>query len=229
MTEIKEQFYSGYPEGNAPGQKSTESDSFLSNASQLKEEDSKQKEGKSGDDKAILIKLTSQKVVQKKDKEEKQEENEQQLDPSYVKDINDSLKQQKDIPSQMSIEEDQKQEDQKQEDQKEEDNDLNESNPPYCEELVFGNNYQNPNPNIKIPIQKWDINIDDYENPNLNDDEVLNLEEIQSFNTNGPLYHQLWGEEGMDLDEPFETRRDFEYYDDIFYASTSPWTEDNDR
>ena len=80
----------------------------------------KQKEGKSGDDKAILIKLTSQKVVQKIDKEEKQEENEQQLDPSYVKDINDSLKQQKDIPSQMSIEEDQKQED-----QKEEDNDLN--------------------------------------------------------------------------------------------------------
>ena len=221
MTEIKEQFYSGYPEGNAPGQKSTESDSFLSNASQLKEEDSKQKEGKSGDDKAILIKLTSQKVVQKKDKEEKQEENEQQLDPSYVKDINDSLKQQKDIPSQMSIEEDQKQED-----QKEEDNDLNESNPPYCEELVFGNNYQNPNPNIKIPIQKWDINID-YENPYSNDD-VLKLEEIIPLN-NGPLSHQLLGEEGMDLDEPFETRRDFEYYDDIFYASTSPWTEDNDR
>ena len=222
MTEIKEQFYSGYPEGNAPGQKSTESDSFLSNASQLKEEDSKQKEGKSGDDKAILIKLTSQKVVQKKDKEEKQEENEQQLDPSYVKDINDSLKQQKDIPSQMSIEEDQKQED-----QKEEDNDLNESNPPYYyEELVFGNNYQYQNPNIKIPIQKWDINIDN-ENPNSNDD-VLKLEEIIPLN-NGPLSHQLLGEEGMDLDEPFETRRDFEYYDDIFYASTSPWTEDNDR
>ena len=225
MTEIKEQFYSGYPEGNAPGQKSTESDSFLSNASQLKEEDSKQKEGKSGDDKAILIKLTSQKVVQKKDKEEKQEENEQQLDPSYVKDINDSLKQQKDIPSQMSIEEDQKQED-----QKEEDNDLNESNPPYYyEELVFGNNYQNPNPNIKIPIQKWDIIIH-YENPNLNDD-VLKPEEINflNINTNRPLSHQLWGEEGMDLDEPFETRRDFEYYDNMFYASTNPWTEDNDR
>ena len=221
MTEIKEQFYSGYPEGNAPGQKSTESDSFLSNASQLKEEDSKQKEGKSGDDKTILIKLTSQKVVQKKDKEEKQEENEQQLDPSYVKDINDSLKQQKDIPSQMSIEEDQKQED-----QKEEDNDLNESNLLCYEEFAFGNSNQNPN--IKIPIQKWDINID-YENPNLNDDEVLKLEEIQSFNTNGPLYHQLWGEEGMDLDEPFETRRDFEYYDNMFYASTNPWTEDNDR
>ncbi len=220
MTEIKEQFYSGYPEGNAPGQKSTESDSFLSNASQLKEEDSKQKEGKSGDDKAILIKLTSQKVVQKKDKEEKQEENEQQLDPSYVKDINDSLKQQKDIPSQMSIEEDQKQED-----QKEEDNDLNESNLLCYEEPVFGNNYQNPN--IKIPIQKWDINID-YENPNLND-EVLKLEEINPLNMTGPLSHQLLGEEGMDLDEPFETRRDFEYYDDIFYASTSPWTEDNDR
>lgn len=221
MTEIKEQFYSGYPEGNAPGQKSTESDSFLSNASQLKEEDSKQKEGKSGDDKAILIKLTSQKVVQKKDKEEKQEENEQQLDPSYVKDINDSLKQQKDIPSQMSIEEDQKQED-----QKEEDNDLNESNPPYYEELVFGNNYQNPN--IKIPIQKWDINIH-YENPYLNDDDVLKPEEINPLNMTGPLSHQLWGEEGMDLDEPFETRRDFEYYDNIFYANTSPWTEDNDR
>ena len=152
MTEIKEQFYSGYPEGNAPGQKSTESDSFLSNASQLKEEDSKQKEGKSGDDKTILIKLTSQKVVQKKDKEEKQEENEQQLDPSYVKDINDSLKQQKDIPSQMSIEEDQKQED-----QKEEDNDLNESNLLCYKEFAFGNYCQNPNPNIKIPIQKWDI------------------------------------------------------------------------
>ena len=225
MTEIKEQFYSGYPEGNAPGQKSTESDSFLSNASQLKEEDSKQKEGKSGDDKAILIKLTSQKVVQKKDKEEKQEENEQQLDPSYVKDINDSLKQQKDIPSQMSIEEDQKQED-----QKEEDNDLNESNPPYYEVLVFGNNYQNPNPNIKIPIQKWDINID-YENPNLNDDEVLKPEEINflNINTNFTFSHQLLGEEGMDLDEPFETRRDFEYYDNMFYASTNPWTEDNDR
>ena len=222
MTEIKEQFYSGYPEGNAPGQKSTESDSFLSNASQLKEEDSKQKEGKSGDDKAILIKLTSQKVVQKKDKEEKQEENEQQLDPSYVKDINDSLKQQKDIPSQMSIEEDQKQED-----QKEEDNDLNESNLLYYKELAFGNSNQNPN--IKIPIQKWDIIIH-YENPNLNDD-VLKPEEINflNINTNRPLYHQLWGEEGMDLDEPFETWRDFEYYDDIFYASTSPWTEDNDR
>ena len=219
MTEIKEQFYSGYPEGNAPGQKSTESDSFLSNASQLKEEDSKQKEGKSGDDKTILIKLTSQKVVQKKDKEEKQEENEQQLDPSYVKDINDSLKQQKDIPSQMSIEEDQKQED-----QKEEDNDLNESNLLYYKELAFGNSNQNPN--IKIPIQKWDIIIH-YENPNLNDD-VLKPEEIIPLN-NGPLYHQFWGEEGMDLDEPFETRRDFEYYDDIFYASTSPWTEDNDR
>lgn len=222
MTEIKEQFYSGYPEGNAPGQKSTESDSFLSNASQLKEEDSKQKEGKSGDDKAILIKLTSQKVVQKKDKEEKQEENEQQLDPSYVKDINDSLKQQKDIPSQMSIEEDQKQED-----QKEEDNDLNENyRLYYYEELVFGNNYQYQNPNIKIPIQKWDINIDN-ENPNSNDD-VLKLEEIIPLN-NGPLSHQLLGEEGMDLEEAFETRRDFEYYDDIFYASTSPWTEDNDR
>ena len=223
MTEIKEQFYSGYPEGNAPGQKSTESDSFLSNASQLKEEDSKQKEGKSGDDKAILIKLTSQKVVQKKDKEEKQEENEQQLDPSYVKDINDSLKQQKDIPSQMSIEEDQKQED-----QKEEDNDLNENYRLYYEELAFGNSNQNPN--IKIPIQKWDIIIH-YENPNLNDDEVLKPEEINflNINTNRPLYHQFWGEEGMDLDEPFETRRDFEYYDDIFYASTSPWTEDNDR
>ena len=222
MTEIKEQFYSGYPEGNAPGQKSTESDSFLSNASQLKEEDSKQKEGKSGDDKAILIKLTSQKVVQKKDKEEKQEENEQQLDPSYVKDINDSLKQKKDIPSQMSIEEDQKQED-----QKEEDNDLNESNLLYYKELAFGNSNQNPN--IKIPIQKWDIIIH-YENPNLNDD-VLKPEEINflNINTNRPLYHQLWGEEGMDLDEPFETWRDFEYYDDIFYASTSPWTEDNDR
>ena len=222
MTEIKEQFYSGYPEGNAPGQKSTESDSFLSNASQLKEEDSKQKEGKSGDDKAILIKLTSQKVVQKKDKEEKQEENEQQLDPSYVKDINDSLKQQKDIPSQMSIEEDQKQED-----QKEEDNDLNESNLLCYEELVFGNNYQYQNPNIKIPIQKWDIIIH-YENPNLNDD-VLKPEEINPLNMTGPLSHQLLGEEGMDLDEPFEIRRDFEYYDDIFYASTSPWTEDNDR
>ena len=219
MTEIKEQFYSGYPEGNAPGQKSTESDSFLSNASQLKEEDSKQKEGKSGDDKAILIKLTSQKVVQKKDKEEKQEENEQQLDPSYVKDINDSLKQQKDIPSQMSIEEDQKQED-----QKEEDNDLNENYRLYYEELAFGNSNQNPN--IKIPIQKWDIIIH-YENPNSNDD-VLKLEEIIPLN-NGPLSHQLLGEEGMDLDEPFETRRDLEYYDDIFYASTSPWTEDNDR
>ena len=219
MTEIKEQFYSGYPEGNAPGQKSTESDSFFSNASQLIEEDSKQKEGKSGDDKAILIKLTSQKVVQKKDKEEKQEENEQQLDPSYVKDINDSLKQQKDIPSQMSIEEDQKQED-----QKEEDNDLNESNLLYYKELAFGNSNQNPN--IKIPIQKWDIIIH-YENPNLNDD-VLKPEEIIPLN-NGPLYHQFWGEEVMDLDEPFETRRDLEYYDDIFYASTSPWTEDNDR
>ena len=219
MTEIKEQFYSGYPEGNAPGQKSTESDSFLSNASQLKEEDSKQKEGKSGDDKAILIKLTSQKVVQKKDKEEKQEENEQQLDPSYVKDINDSLKQQKDIPSQMSIEEDQKQED-----QKEEDNDLNESNLLYYKELAFGNSNQNPN--IKIPIQKWDIIIH-YENP----DEVLKPEEINflNINTNFTFSHQLLGEEGMDLDEPFETRRDFEYYDSIFYASTSPWTEDNDR
>ena len=219
MTEIKEQFYSGYPEGNAPGQKSTESDSFLSNASQLKEEDSKQKEGKSGDDKAILIKLTSQKVVQKKDKEEKQEENEQQLDPSYVKDINDSLKQQKDIPSQMSIEEDQKQED-----QKEEDNDLNESNLLCYEEFAFGNYCQNPN--IKIPIQKWDIIIH-YENP----DEVLKPEEINflNINTNFTFSHQLLGEEGMDLDEPFETRRDFEYYDSIFYASTSPWTEDNDR
>lgn len=219
MTEIKEQFYSGYPEGNAPGQKSTESDSFLSNASQLKEEDSKQKEGKSGDDKAILIKLTSQKVVQKKDKEEKQEENEQQLDPSYVKDINDSLKQQKDIPSQMSIEEDQKQED-----QKEEDNDLNESNLLCYEEFAFGNSNQNPN--IKIPIQKWDIIIH-YENP----DEVLKPEEINflNINTNFTFSHQLLGEEGMDLDEPFETRRDFEYYDSIFYASTSPWTEDNDR
>ena len=219
MTEIKEQFYSGYPEGNAPGQKSTESDSFLSNASQLKEEDSKQKEGKSGDDKAILIKLTSQKVVQKKDKEEKQEENEQQLDPSYVKDINDSLKQQKDIPSQMSIEEDPKQED-----QKEEDNDLNESNLLCYEEFAFGNSNQNPN--IKIPIQKWDIIIH-YENP----DEVLKPEEINflNINTNFTFSHQLLGEEGMDLDEPFETRRDFEYYDSIFYASTSPWTEDNDR
>ena len=219
MTEIKEQFYSGYPEGNAPGQKSTESDSFLSNASQLKEEDSKQKEGKSGDDKAILIKLTSQKVVQKKDKEEKQEENEQQLDPSYVKDINDSLKQQKDIPSQMSIEEDQKQED-----QKEEDNDLNESNLLCYEEFAFGNSNQNPN--IKIPIQKWDIIIH-YENS----DEVLKPEEINflNINTNFTFSHQLLGEEGMDLDEPFETRRDFEYYDNMFYASTNPWTEDNDR